>query len=220
MSTKIVFMGTPDFAVPALKALIKSEYHLVGVVTQPNRPQGRGKKLAPPPVKAVAETAGVTVLQPRTLKAEEALADLAALEPDLIVVAAFGQILRENVLALPPHGCLNVHASLLPRWRGAAPIQRAILAGDRETGVCLMRLDEGLDSGPVLARASVSVGERESAAELHDRLAELGARLLLDALPGIASGSLVAEPQPETGITHAPRLRKDEARIDWAMPAG
>ena len=219
MSTKIVFMGTPDFAVPALKALIKSEYHLVGVVTQPNRPQGRGKKLAPPPVKAVAETAGVTVLQPRTLKAEEALADLAALEPDLIVVAAFGQILRENVLALPPHGCLNVHASLLPRWRGAAPVAAAIRAGDAETGVTIMQMDAGLDTGPMLARRAIPIRPDHNRNTLTAELAELGVTLLLETLPGWLAGKIEPQPQDDNLATLAPRLKKEEGVIDWTRPA-
>jgi methionyl-tRNA formyltransferase len=219
LSTKIVFMGTPDFAVPALKALIKSEYHLVGVVTQPDRPQGRGKKLAPPPVKAVAETAGVTVLQLRTLKAEEALADLAALEPDLIVVAAFGQILRENVLALPPHGCLNVHASLLPRWRGAAPVAAAIRAGDAETGITIMQMDVGLDTGPMLAWRTIPIRPDHNRDTLTAELAELGADLLLETLPGWLAGQIEPQPQDDNLATLAPRLKKEEGIIDWTRPA-
>lgn len=219
MSTKIVFMGTPDFAVPTLTALIKSDYHLVGVVTQPDRPQGRGKKLAPPPVKVVAEAAGVTVLQPQTLKAEEALADLAGLEPDLIVVAAFGQILRENVLALPPQGCLNVHASLLPRWRGAAPVAAAIRSGDTETGITIMQLDAGLDTGPMLARRVLPIRPDHNRATLTAELAELGADLLLETLPGWLAGQIEPQSQDDSQATLAPRLKKEEGVIDWNRPA-
>ena len=216
---RIVFAGTPEFAAVSLRALLERRTQVVGVFTQPDRPAGRGRKLAASPTKLLAAAAGLAIFQPTTLRDPTAVEQLAALRPDLLVVVAYGLLLPPPVLALPPLGCVNVHASLLPRWRGAAPIQRAILAGDRETGICLMRMDEGLDSGPVLARASVLIGARESAAELHDRLAELGTGLLLDSLPGIESGSLVAQAQPESGITYAHRLHKDEARIDWSLPA-
>jgi methionyl-tRNA formyltransferase len=219
LSIKIVFMGTPDFAVPTLTALIKSDYHLAGVVTQPDRPQGRGKKLAPPPVKVVADAAGVMVLQPKSLKADEAFAKLAALEPDLIVVAAFGQILRENVLALPPHGCLNVHASLLPRWRGAAPVAAAIRAGDAETGITIMQMDAGLDTGPMLAQRPIPIRPDHNRATLTAELAELGADLLLETLPGWLAGQIEPQPQDDTLATLAPRLKKEQGLIDWTRPA-
>ncbi len=212
-------MGTPDFAVPTLTTLIKSEYDILAIVTQPDRRRGRGRKLTPPPVKVVAEQAGIKVLQPQTLRSEEVAAKLAALKPDLIVVAAFGQILRPNVLALPPHGCLNIHASLLPRWRGAAPVAAAIRAGDAETGVTLMRMDERLDTGPTLACRAIPITPIHNRGILTAELAELGAALLFDTLPVWLGGKLQAQPQDDNLATLAPLLKKEAGAIDWGRPA-
>ncbi|MCB0213133.1 MAG: methionyl-tRNA formyltransferase, partial [Anaerolineae bacterium] len=219
MSVKVVFMGTPDFAVPSLKALIAGPYALVGVVTQPDRPSGRGKRLTPPPVKVVAKEADIPVLQPRTLKAAEAFEALASFQPDLIVVAAFGQILRKNVLDLPRFGCINVHASLLPRWRGAAPITAAILAGDDEAGVTIMHMDEGLDTGPMIAKRAIPMTAEHTGGTLTGALAELGSHLLIDTLPDWLAGTLTPQPQPDAMVTFAPRLDKKEGLLDWSLPA-
>lgn len=217
--TKVIFMGTPDFAVPSLIALINGGYHVVAVVTQPDRPSGRGKKLMPSPVKVAAQQAGIAVLQPATLKSPEAVAQLAALAPDVMVVAAFGQILRANVLALPRSGCLNVHASLLPRWRGAAPIAAAINAGDAETGVTLMLMDEGLDTGPMLARRAVPITQAHTGDSLTVELAQVGASLLVDTLPAWLAGAIEPQPQDNSRATLAPRLKKEAGEIDWQWPA-
>jgi methionyl-tRNA formyltransferase len=222
--TRIIFMGTPDFAVPALSALIgpwsqAREYEVVMVVTQPDRPSGRGKRLALSPVKLVAQWAGLPVLQPETLKDEAAVTQLAALKPDLIIVAAFGQILRQNVLALPPRGCINIHASLLPRWRGAAPVAAAIRAGDTETGVTLMLMDEGLDTGPMIARRAVPVTPQHTGGSLTHELAETGAALLLETLPAWLAGSIEPEAQDNSRATLAPRLKKEEGAINWTQSA-
>jgi methionyl-tRNA formyltransferase len=223
LSTKIIFMGTPDFAVPALEALINApvttDWHVVGVVTQPDRRSGRGKKLKPSPVKMAATEAGIKVLQPETLRSEAAVAELAALEPDLIVVAAFGQILRQNVLTLPPHGCLNIHASLLPRWRGAAPVAAAIRAGDFDTGVTLMLMDEGMDTGPMIARRKMPIAPVHTRGSLTTELAELGAALLVDTLPAWLAGQVQAQSQDDGLATLAPRLKKEEGIIDWRRAA-
>ncbi len=216
---RIVFAGTPDFSVPALKSLIDAGHGVAAVYTQPDRPAGRGRKLTPSPVKQLALDRGIPVFQPRTLKAPEAVAELAALEPDLMVVVAYGLLLPKAVLEIPPLGCVNIHASLLPRWRGAAPIQRAIEAGDRRTGVSIMRMDEGLDTGPVYLRREIPIEREDTAATLHDRLARLGAEALIEALPGIADGSLRPVPQDEAEATYAPKLEKREALIDWRQPA-
>ncbi len=216
-------MGTPHFAVPSLKRLVEAggdeDWQVVGVVTQPDRPKGRGKKLTPPPVKIVAEQLGIPILQPKTLKTPDAFDDLAAFAPDLIVVAAFGQILRKNVLKLPPHGCINVHASLLPRWRGAAPIAAAIRAGDAETGVTIMQMDEGLDTGPMLSQRAVPLEPTHTTDVLTNRLAEVGADLLVDTLPAWLNGQIEPQPQDDDLVTLAPRLQKAEGRIDWYDPA-
>ena len=232
MPVKIIFMGTPDFAVPALTALLKNNaplsksgaqpqpgYEVVAVVTQPDRPRGRGQKLTPSPVKVAAEKAGLRVLQPKTLKSAEAVAELAALKPDLIVVAAFGQILRPDVLNLPPHGCLNLHASLLPRWRGAAPVAAAIRAGDAETGITVMLMDEGLDTGPMLAQRAIPITPNHTAGSLTAELAELGAALLMETLPAWLAGALQPQPQDDALATFAPRLKKEEGDIDWTQTA-
>ena len=216
---RILFAGTPDFSVPPLRALLESEHQVVGVHTQPDRPAGRGRKLQPSPVKQVAQEAGVPVHQPVTLRQAEAVETIAALAPDLMVVVAYGLILPPEVLAIPRLGCVNIHASLLPRWRGAAPIQRAIEAGDRVTGVSIMQMDEGLDTGPVYLMRETPIEREDTAATLHDRLARLGAEALMEALPGIAAGTLQPRPQDESGATYAPKLEKKEAFIDWAQPA-
>jgi methionyl-tRNA formyltransferase len=230
VAKKIIFMGTPDFAVPSLSALITSssplsggeiegDYEVVAVVTQPDRPSGRGKQLTPSPVKVLAQRAGLKVLQPETLKDEAAVAELAGLGPDLIVVAAFGQILRQNVLTLPPHGCINIHASLLPRWRGAAPVAAAIRAGDVETGVTLMLMDAGLDTGPMLARRAVPITAQHTGGTLTAELAELGAALLLETLPAWFAGDIQSQPQDNSQATLAPRLKKEEGAINWMQSA-
>lgn len=216
---RLLFAGTPDFAVPSLRAVLASGHELVAVLTQPDRPAGRGRKPRPSPVKQLALEHAIPVLQPASLKPDEVQAELHALAPDLMVVVAYGLLLPAPVLSLPGRGCVNVHASLLPRWRGAAPIQAALLAGDRETGVCLMQLEEGLDTGPVFVRAAVDIGPRETASELHDRLAALGAALLAEHLDAILDGTLDAKAQPADGVTYAHRIRKDEARIDWRLSA-
>ncbi|MFZ0547470.1 MAG: methionyl-tRNA formyltransferase [Candidatus Promineifilaceae bacterium] len=215
---KIVFMGTPDFAVPILKTLIKTQT-VVGVVTQPDRPAGRGRRLQPPPVKEVAEAADILVYQPRSLRKEEAADPIRAWEPEMIVVAAFGQILRPHLLELPSKGCLNVHASLLPRWRGASPIHHAILSGDGETGITLMRMDEGLDTGPMYVQEAIPIRPNETAESLHDRLAQLGAKMIREHLDRILSGGITAVPQPEDGSTYAPMIKKEEGQIDWQRSA-
>ena len=217
---RVVFAGTPDFAVPCLTAVLRSGHDLVGVYTQPDRPAGRGRQLMPTPVKAVALAAGIPVLQPQSLKTPEARAALAQLEPDLLVVVAYGLILPRSILAIPRLGCWNVHASLLPRWRGAAPIQRAILAGDTETGVCLMKMEAGLDTGPVLLSLKQDIAPDETTGTLHQKLARLGAQVLADGLALARSGVRIPpEPQPEAGVSYAHKLEKGEARLDLARPA-
>ncbi len=213
-------MGTPAFAVPALEALLNSRQHtLAGVVTQPDRPAGRGRQLVEPPVKAVARQAGVAVIQPARLRDPEALAQLQAWAPDVIVVAAFGQILKPTVLDLPPHGCVNLHASLLPRHRGAAPVAAAILAGDLETGVTLMRMDAGLDTGPIIAQQREPIRPDDTTASLAERLSQVGARLLVQALPAYLAGRLTPLPQDEAHATYAPQLKKDDGRLDFTRAA-
>ena len=211
-------MGTPEFAVPCLETLIATQ-HVVGVVTQPDKPAGRGSQLRPPPVKVAAEAAGISVYQPKSLRKEEAAAPLREWQPEVIVVAAFGQILRPHVLNLPPHGCLNVHASLLPRWRGASPIHHAILAGDTETGITLMRMDEGLDTGPMYVQEALPIRPDETAATLHDRLSALGADMLRRYLDSILAGEIAPTPQPDDGSTYAPMIAKEAGEIDWTRPA-
>lgn len=216
---KIVFAGTPDFAVPSLRAAAQ-RHEVVAVYTQPDRPAGRGRGLTPSPVKLEAIARGIPVLQPDTLRSPQALQTLRALQPDLLVVVAYGLILPKAVLAIPTHGCWNVHASLLPRWRGAAPIQRAIEAGDSETGVCLMQMEAGLDTGPVLMSQRTPIGDSETGGQLHDRLAALGAQVLADGLGLLRAGIRpVPQPQPEAGVTYAHKLDKAQARLDWQQPA-
>lgn len=213
---KIVFMGTPEFSVPVLEALA-ARHEVVAVYSQPPRPAGRGKELRPSPVQACAERLGLPVRHPVSLKGAEAQAEFAALGADVAVVVAYGLILPQAVLDAPRLGCLNIHASLLPRWRGAAPIHRAIMAGDAETGICIMRMEAGLDTGPVLLREATAIGADETTQDLHDRLSPMGARLILQALERLPS--LVAEPQPETGVTYAAKIDKAESRVNWALPA-
>ena len=216
---RIVFAGTPEFAVPCLRAAAQRN-EVVAVYTQPDRPAGRGRALAPSPVKREALLRGIEVVQPENFKSQLAREALGALKPDLLVVVAYGLILPQAVLDIPTHGCWNVHASLLPRWRGAAPIQRAIQAGDTQTGVCLMQMEKGLDTGPVLLRQSLDIGLDEIGGQLHDRLAALGAQVLADGLGLLRAGiHPVAQPQPAEGVTYAHKLDKAEARLDWSRPA-
>jgi methionyl-tRNA formyltransferase len=214
-SMRIAFAGTPQFAVPALRMLLASRHQLVGVLTQPDRPAGRGQQLRASPIKLLATEQGLAISQPPTLRTPEGRAQLDQWAPDLLVVVAYGLILPAPVLALPRFGCLNIHGSLLPRWRGAAPIQRAILAGDAETGVTIMQLDAGLDTGPVLLERRRPIHSHDTAGDLHDALAELGAAALAEALDGLTAGRLVPRPQPVTGATYAPKIDKAEARLDW-----
>ena len=209
-------MGTPDFSVPALEAL-QAAHDVVCVYTQPPRPAGRGKRDRPSPVQAKAEALGLPVRHPVSLKGEEEQAAFAALNADVAVVVAYGLILPQAILDAPAKGCLNIHASLLPRWRGAAPIHRAIMAGDAETGVAIMQMEAGLDTGPVLLSERTKVGAEETTADLHDRLSAMGARLIVEALGRL--GTLTPVPQPEDGVTYAQKIDKAEARIDWTKPA-
>jgi methionyl-tRNA formyltransferase len=213
---KIVFMGTPDFAVPVLDALAQ-HHEIVAVYTQPPRPAGRGRADRPSPVQARAEALGLPIRHPVSLRSESAAKDFAALQPDVAVVVAYGLILPQPVLDAPRLGCLNIHASLLPRWRGAAPIHRAIMAGDAETGVCIMQMEAGLDTGPVLLREATAISADETTADLHDRLAAMGARLIVEALARLPE--LQPEPQPAEGVTYAAKIDKAEARVDWTRPA-
>lgn len=212
---KIVFMGTPEFSVPVLDAL-HQVHEITAVYCQPPRPAGRGKADRPSPVQARAEVLGLPVRYPVSLRSETAQRDFAALQPDVAVVVAYGLILPPAVLDAPRLGCLNIHASLLPRWRGAAPIHRAIMAGDAETGVCIMQMEAGLDTGPVLLREATPIGPEETTADLHDRLSAMGARLIVDALERLP---LPAVPQPAEGVTYAAKIDKAEARVNWARPA-
>lgn len=216
---RIIFAGTPDFAVPALRALLAHDWPVVAVYTQPDRPAGRGRKLQPSPVKRAAQAADLPIFQPETLKDEAVRAELRALDADMMIVAAYGLLLPKAVLAAPRLGCVNIHASLLPRWRGAAPIQRAIAAGDECTGISIMAMEAGLDTGPVYLTREIPIGPRDTGGSLHDRLADLGAEALLAALPGITDGGLTAVRQDDADATYAPKLSKDEARIDWTCSA-
>jgi len=216
---RLLFAGTPDFAARHLDALIQAGHQLVGVYTQPDRRAGRGKKLRPSPVKQLAERHKLPVFQPESLKDPSAQEQLAALQADLMVVVAYGQILPATVLEAPRLGCINVHASLLPRWRGAAPIQRAIAAGDGETGITIMQMDEGLDTGDMLLKVSCPIEPGDTAGQLHDRLGELGGPALCRALAGIAQGSLTPEPQTADQACYAPKISKAEANLDWTRPS-
>ncbi len=216
---RIIFAGTPDFSVPSLEALLAAGQEVVAVYTQPDRPAGRGRKLTPSPVKAAALAQGLPVFQPPTLRDEGAVADLRALAADLMVVVAYGLLLPQAVLDAPRLGCVNVHASLLPRWRGAAPIQRALLAGDGESGVTIMRMAAGLDTGPLYLLRPLAIAPRETGGSLSDQLARLGAQVLVEALPGIADGSLSPVPQDDDLANYAHKLSKAEAEVDWSRPA-
>jgi methionyl-tRNA formyltransferase len=216
---RVLFAGTPEFALASLQALTNAGIVPLAVLTQPDRPAGRGKHLTASPVKQFALERGIEVLQPATLKDAEAVAQIAAFEPDALVVAAYGLILPQSVLDIPARACLNVHASLLPRWRGAAPIQAAILAGDAETGISLMAVTAGLDCGPVYVREALAIGGEETAGELHDRLANLGGRLLVRHFDAILGGSLQAVEQDDSLATYAGKISKQDARLDWKRPA-
>ena len=218
MTTRIIFMGSPDFAVPALQALAE-HYTVCGVVTQPDRPSGRGMTLSPPPVKAAALELGLAVIQPEKLRSPEAFQQLVDWSPDLIVVAAFGQILRQNVLDMPKYGCVNIHASLLPRHRGAAPIQAAILAGDAQTGITIMRMEAGLDTGPMLSQQAIPIQPTDTGGSLFTKLSALGAELLLQTLPGFLSGEIQPQPQPEEGASYFGMIKKEDGLLDFNLPA-
>ncbi len=215
---KIVFMGTPDFAVPTLQALI-DHHEVIGVVTQPDRPAGRGGKIRMSPIKELALKYEIPVFQPKKLRKPEAIEELRQWQPDVQIVAAYGQILPQTVLDIPAHGSVNVHASLLPRWRGAAPIHAAIRAGDSEAGVTIMKMDAGLDTGPMLKMRGIPVAPNESGQSLHDKLAQLGAELLIETLPGYLSGAIQPQPQDDAEATYAPQIDKDEGEIDWMQDA-
>jgi methionyl-tRNA formyltransferase len=216
---RLAFLGTPDFAVVSLAALLEAGHDIVCVYSQPPAPRGRGQALRPSPIHAFAESHGLQVRTPRSMKPDEEIAAFAALEVDAAVVVAFGQILKPGVLEAPRLGCFNLHGSLLPRWRGAAPIQRAVMAGDAITGVQVMRMSEGLDEGAVLATATTRISQYDTAGTVHDRLAELGAKLLVETLPAIEAGAAVETPQSDEGVTYARKITPAEARIDWSLGA-
>jgi methionyl-tRNA formyltransferase len=215
---RTVFMGSPDFALPTLRLLV-AHYTVVGVVTQPDAPAGRGRVLTPPPVKLLAQELDLPIIQPMRLREPEARAQLQAWQPNLVVVAAFGQILRQTMLDLPRFGCINVHASLLPRWRGAAPIQAAILHGDTETGITIMRMDSGVDTGPVLSQRVMPISPEDTAGTLSAKLAVMGAELLINMLPGYLNGTLQPHPQENTEPSYAPLLQKADGQLDFTHPA-
>ncbi len=216
---RIVFAGTPEFAAEHLKALLDSQHQIIAVYSQPDRPAGRGQKLTPSPVKQLAVANDIPVYQPQSLRDPAAQAELAALKPDLMVVVAYGLILPQVVLDIPRLGCINSHASLLPRWRGAAPIQRAVEAGDAESGVTVMQMEAGLDTGPMLLKVSTPISPVDTGGSLHDRLASLGPQAVIEAITGLADGTLKGEVQDDSLATYAHKLNKDEARLDWNRPA-
>ncbi len=218
-ASRIIYAGSPDFAVPALQALLDSSHEVVAVLTQPDRPAGRGRKLKACPVKTAAEQAGLRVMQPDSLRESLVQAELKALTADLLVVAAYGQLLPPEVLCIPRVACVNLHGSLLPRWRGASPIQTAILSGDSETGVSLMQMDTGLDTGPVYATVTTPIRADDTGGSMHDRLAQLGADLMMRHIDSILDKSLHPELQPEAGVSHAPRIVKADGWIDWQQSA-
>jgi methionyl-tRNA formyltransferase len=218
-SKHIVFMGSPDFAVPALRSLAE-KYPVVGVVTQPDRPAGRGRTMQAPPVKVAALDLGLAVLQPEKVRTPDVYQQLLNWKPDVIVVAAFGQILRQDVLDLAPFGCINIHASLLPRWRGAAPIQACILAGDEETGISIMKLDAGVDTGPILNQRTIAIGAEETGGSLFEKLAAMGGELLMNTLPGYLNGEIKPQAQDAERSTYAPMLKKEDGLLDLNQPAG
>lgn len=212
---RIVFMGTPDFAVPILQRLINDKYEIAAVVTQPDRPKGRKKTLTPPPVKTAALRHGIPVLQPDDIREPERANDVFSYKPDLVITAAFGQMLPKAILSLPPLGCVNVHASLLPEYRGGAPIHHALIDGKKETGVTVMYMAEKMDAGDILAQSVVPIDDTDNVGTLHDKLSVAGARLLADVLPKLEAGSLTPVPQDEEKVTYAPNIRRDDERIDW-----
>ena len=214
---RIIFMGTPEFSVPVLDSLVDAGHEIAAVYSQPPRPAGRGKKERPSTVQARAEALGLVARHPLNFKGEAERTEFAAFDADIAVVVAYGLILPQAILDAPLHGCLNIHASLLPRWRGAAPIHRAIMAGDAETGVCIMQMEAGLDTGPILLCEATAIGQQEVTGELHDRLSGMGAKLIVKAIGSLAT--LVAVPQPDDGVTYAAKIDKAEARVDWAQPA-
>lgn len=219
MNARIVFMGSPDFAIPSLEALIK-RYDVIGVVTQPDRPSGRGQQLVPPPVKIIAQEQQIPTLQPKSLRKDlSAKKQLKSWKPDLIVVAAFGQILEKDILDLPVYGCLNIHASLLPRWRGVSPIQAAILNGDNASGVTIMKMDEGIDTGDIIAQHSIPIEPDDTGGSLFDKLAQLGADLLLRTLPDYLNGRNIPQPQGPSHTPYAPMLKKTDGELDFSQPA-
>jgi len=215
---KVVFMGTPDFALNTLQKLIE-HHEVLGVVTQPDRPAGRNRQLQPPPIKQLALQHGIPIFQPEKIRRPESITELKQWQPDVYIVAAFGQILPQSVLDIPPYGSINVHASLLPRWRGAAPIQAVIRAGDTQSGVTIMKMDAGLDTGPMLTQRSIQLSIDETGQSLHDRLAVIGAELLIETLPGYLSGEIVPQAQDETLVTYAPQIEKGEGNIRWEQDA-
>lgn len=215
---RVIFMGSPEFALPSLEVLA-AEYNVVGVYTQPDRRSGRGRKLKEPPVKSLAKELGLSIYQPTSLRSDENLETTRKLEPDLIIVAAYGMILPPEILSIPSFGCINIHASLLPRWRGAAPVQAAILSGDSKTGVSIMQMDAGLDTGPVYSQHMLDIHENETGGELAWRLAELGAKSLQGSLPSIISGDLTAMPQDDNFATYAPMLKKTDGQLSFTSPA-
>lgn len=219
MAVRVVFMGTPEFAVPSLRCLLANEYGVVGVFTQPDRPAGRGRRLAQSPVKELASEENVNVYQPGTLREPQTLGILKDLSPDVIVVAAYGLILPDSVLGIPPRGCLNVHASLLPKYRGAAPVPAAILGGERSSGVTIMLMDAGLDTGPILAQDPCEIGPQDTTATLTPKMAELGAALLMRTLPQWLTGEICPRPQDEAEATYAPMIRKEARLVDWSLSA-
>ena len=215
---RILFMGSPQFAVPSLRVLA-SNYNLIGVVTQPDRPAGRGKALRPSAVKTVAEDLALNILQPKKLRNEDVISQIQVLHPECIIVAAYGQILPQKILDIPPFGCLNIHASVLPRWRGAAPVQASILHGDEETGISIMLMDAGLDTGPILSQVRLGIQENETAGDLANRLSHIGAELLLETLPAYFSGEIGPIPQDDHLATHAPMIKKSEGALDFNKPS-
>jgi methionyl-tRNA formyltransferase len=219
MSLRVVFMGTPDFAVPTLSEIVGQGHEVIAVYTREPAAAGRGMELKPSPVHKMAERFGIPVFTPKTLRSEEAAEQFRSLNADVAVVVAYGMILPKTILEAPELGCLNLHASLLPRWRGAAPIQRAIMAGDKETGVAVMKMEEGLDTGPVAMAERVAIAPEMNAGELHDQLMVLGADLMVRALAALSRGALNFSPQPEEGVTYAHKIKNEDSRVDWAKPA-
>lgn len=219
MALNIVFAGTPLFALPSLQVLLQSTHRVIAVYTQPDRPAGRGRQLTESPVKTLATAAGLKVFQPLSLRDDKAVQQLIELQPDLMIVVAYGMILPPAILKIPRYGCVNVHASLLPRWRGASPIQQAILHGDQHTGITLMQMNEGLDTGAILAKSECDISETDTSGTLQNRLADLGAKLLLPVISALENQTIIPEPQPNEGATYAPKIQKKDAEINWTDSA-